>query len=521
MSTKVKPPFLACVLAGHVLARDLVVASGFTEGSGTIVSDGSPACRHASASGGFAWAPGPCGFAGSFDGTAGLDAGTLAFLERYSISTGVRFTGSAGNNYHIVLSRGDYATTYTNFALFVRPYAPNAYDLGIYAKNATTSYQAYHRETTAWGPFDGAWHELGATWDGVQFKIFLDGLALSLSYASHGAGADGSQNLRIGRGSTDAYSKWVGQMDHVYVWGRALSAGQMRRVAREPYCFVGSRWPQMAVRVGEPTIREVAGAISCVSSGEGTATVSHALDRPTGAVWPAVTIDIETSWLREALLNGQTDTAYRLGTALTQGWFWMRRAGCTAIYRSVDADPCHAGFGSPVAVGEIADSRIRVVHVDPGPDATWCYVARRFNGCGQQDLTLGAAALARTGPDGQLAAPRPNPVLRLQVQRAGGGRLRLVWFYSSLDQAMPPQTFRVYGDNGTGQIDFVTVLAEVPYRGCGCYSHLTDSLPVGRYEFAVRAEDTVGGQGPPQPSVSGDIASSAPEAPVVVALENV
>jgi len=42
--------------------------------------------------------------------------------------------------------------------------------------------------------------------------------------------------------------------------------------------------------------------------------------------------DIERFWLREALFNGMTANAFKLGTTLSLGWFWLRIAGCSALY---------------------------------------------------------------------------------------------------------------------------------------------------------------------------------------------
>ena len=42
---------------------------------------------------------------------------------------------------------------------------------------------------------------------------------------------------------------------------------------------------------------------------------------------------MELKFLREALYNGMTANAFKLGTVLTGGWFWMRIGGCSVLYR--------------------------------------------------------------------------------------------------------------------------------------------------------------------------------------------
>jgi hypothetical protein len=489
MSLIVKPPFGTPVRAGHPLALGLVSAWVLNEGTGPEARDGASGLTldvsRAS------WSSGPRGGALVFDDAAN----DYASVEKPAV-TGHPFsvvaafrrddTGVPGCVWFLT------RFNYENYWFALR------FDTGGNAYASTRGGSGEAKATSPRLVQDTDWHEIAGVWRATNARVCYvngggpgtstantDGFGVVLTRTAIGRYMDATPELPLS-----------GEIGWVYVWGRALSAEEVAWVSAEPFCFLGGGAGAAILAPGGPTIREVSGSAGAASSAGAAGTVSHASERPTGASWPAVTLQTETPWQREVLLNGLTDTGYRLGTVLTQGWFWALRAGCTAVYRSGDGDPHHAEFGSPAAVGEIADNVIRIPHVDLGPDATCCYVARRFNGCGRQDRTLGAAALVHTGPDGQLAPPAANPVLWLQAQRASGGRVRLAWFYSPLDQRVTPQAFQVYWDNRTGEIDFGSPLATVAYEGHGLYEHRTGALEEGRYLFAVRAQSAVGEEGP-------------------------
>ncbi len=113
------------------------------------------------------------------------------------------------------------------------------------------------------------------------------------------------------------------------------------------------------------------------------------------------------------------------------------------------------------------------------PDSTHCYVVRRFNSRGDFEGTAAAAALVRLGSDGQLIPPVSNGVLGLTGRQRAGGKLRLTWFYSPLDQEAAPQGFHVYWDGGTGLVDWEHPLATVLYEGAG-----STSTKLGRWTRA-------------------------------------
>ncbi len=367
---------------------------------------------------------------------------------------------------------------------------------------------------------------------------------------------------------------WPGSIYYVYVYSRALTAGEIAQLYREPFVMferpaalavvvsttggvldlVGSIGAAVACSASAKVTRTLVGSTvamsACTAIGRldrklsggltATSTASGSLSE-TGAVALAGTIqafsavvaslqvspapsqpqtapETETVWLTDALLNGMTAQAFKLGTALTRGWFWVRREGCSAIYRGPGIG--EVDFGNILCVVEPHARRITLpTYLSHEPGSTHCYVLRRFNSCGHQELTTAAAVTVGMGPDGKRIDPMPNAVFGLEADRADGNRIRLRWFYCPLDQGAAPGVFRVYGDGDTGQVDLDTVLATIRYEGRRFYRYQTDALEEGRYTFVVRAEGTTGAEGVTLVTVCCPIEACNPEAATLLAAE--
>jgi hypothetical protein len=288
------------------------------------------------------------------------------------------------------------------------------------------------------------------------------------------------------RAASDLYATNM-RCDYVYCWSRALPTAEMAWVYREPFGFIGRRTSLPVTGFSGGTIHNISGSVVAGSSLVAAVEVAPASDLPTGEPWPGVTLEIEASWRREVILNGMTDTAVKLGTLLTQGWFWMRRSGCSVVYRGVDVPDVTSGMIVCVAAADAGQAPVPV-YLPHESNSTCCYLVRRFNSCGYPDRTTHAAASARFGPDGRIVAAPANSPLDLRAEPAAGNKVWLTWFYSPLDQATAPQVFRIYGDGGVGGIDFVHPLASLPYKGHGLYRLRSQSLDNGWHVFAVRAE---------------------------------
>jgi len=200
---------------------------------------------------------------------------------------------------------------------------------------------------------------------------------------------------------------------------------------------------------------------------------------------------METKWYKDALYNGMTANAFKLGTVLTLGWFWVRVDGCRVLYRGGSMDSIDFENILAVVAGDAAEIS-PPEYVEHGSGVTYFYVVRCVNMCGDEEQTFGCAVMVVMDGGGELAACEPNDIFMMKAEQSAGARVRLAWSYFPIEQHVEPAFFRVYSDGGTGDIDYENALAAVEYRGRGYYSYESGTLDTGRYLFAVRAEDAAG-----------------------------
>ena len=198
---------------------------------------------------------------------------------------------------------------------------------------------------------------------------------------------------------------------------------------------------------------------------------------------------MEPVWLKEALFSGQTANGFKLGTATVLGWFWSRISGCRIVYRGGSMETVN--FDDVLVMAE-ADAREIVLpeYVSHEPGQTYFYAVRCANRCGRIERTLAAAAKVSIGNDGTLLEAVPNSVFGLAAAMQRNGKVEIVWTYSPIEQKSNPVEMRVYGDEGTGEIDYQGPVTLVPYKGRRFYRYESEQPGDGRYRFAVRMADT-------------------------------
>ena len=200
---------------------------------------------------------------------------------------------------------------------------------------------------------------------------------------------------------------------------------------------------------------------------------------------------MEAKFLKDALFVGMTSNAFKLGTALTLGWFWPRINGCAVLYRGLGIEVID--FDNILAVDEDDVSQISPPdYVGHEASTTYFYVVHRVNNCGSEEQSLAAAAKVVIDEDSDLAPSEPNDIFLVEAGQVEGGKVRLIWFYSPLEQESRPVCFKIYCDRGTGQVDYQNAVAVISYMGGKFYSYQTNALQAGRYLFVIRAEDTDG-----------------------------
>ncbi len=200
---------------------------------------------------------------------------------------------------------------------------------------------------------------------------------------------------------------------------------------------------------------------------------------------------MEKRFLKDALFSGMTGNAYKIGTVLSLGWFWMRIAGCSELYRGPSMN--QVDFDNLLVVAGFNAGTISPPDYLPHDNGSaYFYVVRRVNGCGYQEHTLSAAVKVSLDADGNLVEPQPNKIFGWCAKQADGDKVQLLWYYCPIGQKSAPKYFRIYYDGGTGQIDYESPIATIDYKGRRFYSYLTDELDAGRYLFAIKAEDNHG-----------------------------
>jgi hypothetical protein len=229
---------------------------------------------------------------------------------------------------------------------------------------------------------------------------------------------------------------------------------------------------------------------------------------------------METHWLREASFAGQTSNAFKLGTVLTLGWFWSRAARCSILYRggSIEA----IDFRNILVVAEINASEIQPPnYLQHSSSTTYFYVIRRANNCGTQEYTLAASVKLSIDANGDMAKPRPNSILAARTKQIAGNKVQLLWFYCPIAQESRPMHFKLYFDNGTGQIDYENAIGSISYAGRLFYSYVSDTLDKDAYLFAIKVQDAAGTEDASSEQIKFQLHTKCPDTIDVLGAETV
>jgi hypothetical protein len=198
-------------------------------------------------------------------------------------------------------------------------------------------------------------------------------------------------------------------------------------------------------------------------------------------------------WLREALFAGQTKNGFKIGTALTLGWFWTRVNGCRLVYQGESMSAID--FENVIAVADTETDKITLPEfILHEVNKDYFYVVRCSNRCGQIEQTLQVAVKVSIDTEGNLEAGKPNSVFGLAIKQRSDGQVELVWGYCPIEQESMPDEMRIYSDAGTGQVNYQEPTAVVKYKGKRIYQYKCEIPGSGRYQFAVRAADGEGNE---------------------------
>lgn len=471
---------------GHQLARGLVGCWLFNEGSGSKIFDLSGNNNSGSLDN-VIWKPGKFGSSTEYDGTNTQvvipDSPELAFGNGTSdkpFSVLVYAYIKSGSTDTILLSKSPQVTGSLTENLEWILYIPCLRPIfRMYDFNGGHQIYNYADDEV----YGDKWHQFVGTYDGSGGQngilVYVDGIEVPATPASAGtyvAMHDTDSPIRIGRmlpgGSWD--SGFDGRIDCVMIWNRVLFASEIAWLAREPFCMFDKGICSELI-CNPLAIITLEGIAGLQSTAQGSLVSFRRLP------------ELERSWLRDALFNGMTANAFKLGTVLSLGWFWNRVNGCTALYRGSSME--NIDFENILAVSEPDSSEISPpTYISHNADSTHFYVVRRFNKCGLQEHTLAASAKVSIKSDASLKERQPNKVFVSRVDQIEGNKIKIIWFYCPLKQESQSFCFKIYYDNASGLIDYENPLTEIEYQGLKFYKYESSALQAGHYLFAVRVE---------------------------------
>ena len=483
----------------HHISRGLVGCWLFNEGSGGQVFDLSGNGHTGTLQADTHFAPGKFGSGLSFDGTGdyvGLaDTALLNPSSQLTIVVWAYNTKSANQVWVGKEGSG------TNRSYYLRQTNTSGIYIGFILSEDGSAFSAWQSGNAVY-PLN-EWIQIAAVYNSAESspRLYVNGALVAGSWATGAMPAslyDNSEPLSFGvrRASGTPADYFEGKLDHVMMWNRSLSSSEIALLYREPFCMFERAWiPKL---IGGQIVN-LAGNSVALSSLSATAKAMRKVGGNVVSTSDVAAIlnlirsllYIESNWKREALFNGMTANAFKLGTTLSLGWFWVRVAGCSVLYRGSSM-----GEIDFVNILVVAEQDAREIsppsYISHNSGSTYFYVVRRFNDCGYQERTLAASVKVSIESNGELAEPQPNKVFDSGAELVDGNKILLVWYYCPLEQKSQPMCFNVYYDGRTGQINYENPLAIIGYKGREFYSYQCGALEAGRYLFAIRTENASG-----------------------------
>jgi len=197
-------------------------------------------------------------------------------------------------------------------------------------------------------------------------------------------------------------------------------------------------------------------------------------------------------------------------STLPDGRYFQWRATLSAsaertvspLLASVEAQASEAGYDLYRAIGpgpEALDYNVPFARVGPGvtqtetaalePDAVHWFGVRPVDVGGVESPVAQCEARLELDESGQRVPDRPAGVLDLDARARPLGAVRLSWRYRIGITGVVPPAFKIFGDGGSGTINYDSPLGEVPYvAGRAWYAGIVEALAGGvEHQLAVRA----------------------------------
>lgn len=185
--------------------------------------------------------------------------------------------------------------------------------------------------------------------------------------------------------------------------------------------------------------------------------------------------------------EGRFGAGRQLCLGLTWSRFWTLREGCCNLYRG-QGHIDNINFEHIFIVSESKAKLDLGGNLTHEPETDYFYAVRRVSGAGKQEQGTQAVVKLSLDENGQRRPYRSNLIRDLRAQPAIEGRIRLCWWYWPLGQQAEPDYFAVYGDGGSGNINYDQVLAKLDHGSGYFYSYLsTPGVDGQTYRFSVRS----------------------------------
>ncbi len=192
-----------------------------------------------------------------------------------------------------------------------------------------------------------------------------------------------------------------------------------------------------------------------------------------------------------SLTEGDFGSGRVLCQSLIEGDFWSRLQGCCNVFRGEDSAD-NIDYSHIIASHTGQGSITMPAYLEHLPGRDYFYALRCVSGSGRRELGSMAVVKLSLDSTGKLKLPHPNNVQNLTAWQVGRSAVRIYWWYVPVSQQAVPDYFAVYGDGGSGVIDFSNMLMRVEYRGGFYFSTIIAPLQPGRYKLAVQVVSTSG-----------------------------
>jgi hypothetical protein len=205
------------------------------EGSGTTAADTSGNGNNGVLAGAATWVPGVFGSALSFDGSTAeikvSDNNALEPANAVTVSAWVKAAGSPGT-YRYMAAKGGNQCIAASYGLYTG--LGGGLEFYVSERHGLTFALSPDAGQGVW---DGNWHLAVGTYDGTTIRLYVDGAQVGSGTPQTGSLEyllQSSNDFYIGNYPSCQPHHFLGDIDEVMVWSRALSAAEISALASAP-----------------------------------------------------------------------------------------------------------------------------------------------------------------------------------------------------------------------------------------------------------------------------------------------